>query len=202
MLIAMGAAEGERWVAKLSKAWRLVVEIVFFQGIVVAGAYAIALVVAAATSGPLMHFALEQNEGLREEIGWNELVQHRRPIRDSLPPGQQAHLGITTGNYGEYGAIEILGPGLSLPQPIGTTNSDGCAAIPRRSRPPSSLSVFSRKRPTGSSPAAVSPDTTATLKALKTKRASTTPTSSSAALPANPGPSSGMSIATSAEALN
>jgi hypothetical protein len=27
------------------------------------------------------------------------------------------------GNYGEYGAIEILGPAYHLPTPIGTTNS-------------------------------------------------------------------------------
>ncbi len=130
MLIAMGAAEGERWVAKLSKAWRLVVEIVFFQGIVVAGAYAIALIVPLTTSGPLMHYALEQNEGLREEIGWNELVRTVAQIRDSLPPGQQAHLGITTDNYGEYGAIDILGPGYGLPSPIGTTNSEWLRGYP------------------------------------------------------------------------
>ena len=52
---------------------------------------------------------------------WSRTVAQ---IRDSLPPDQQAHLGITTGNYGEYGAIEILGAAYGLPQPIGTTNSE------------------------------------------------------------------------------
>jgi hypothetical protein len=130
MLIAMGAAEGERWVAKLSKAWRLAVKLVFFQGIAVAGVYGIALIVPLTASGPLMHFALEQNEGLREEIGWNELVRNVAQIRDSLPPDQRAHLGITTGNYGEYGAIDILGPAYGLPSPIGTTNSEWLRGYP------------------------------------------------------------------------
>jgi hypothetical protein len=60
---------------------------------------------------------------LREEIGWEELVRTVASIRDSLPPDQQAHLGITVGNYGEQGAIEILGRAYNLPLPISTTNS-------------------------------------------------------------------------------
>ncbi len=44
-------------------------------------------------------------------------------IRDSLTPDERDHLGITDGNYGEHGAIEILGPAYHLPPPIGTTNS-------------------------------------------------------------------------------
>jgi len=130
MLIAMGAFEGERWVAKLSKAWRIAVKIIFFQGIAVAGVYALVLIVPVTTSGPVMHFALQQNEGLREEIGWDELVRTVAQIRDSLPPDQRTHLGITTGNYGEYGAIDILGPAYGLPSPIGTTNSEWLRGYP------------------------------------------------------------------------
>jgi len=77
-----------------------------------------------ASSGPLRTFALSHNGDLREEIGWDELVHAVAQIRDSLLPDQQAHLGITTANYGEYGAIDVLGPAYSLPVPIGTTNSE------------------------------------------------------------------------------
>jgi hypothetical protein len=66
---------------------------------------------------------LSKNGDLREEIGWNELVKTVAGIRDALPPEQQASLGITVGNYGEQGAIEILGPAYHLPPPISTTNS-------------------------------------------------------------------------------
>ena len=56
------------------------------------------------------------------------------------PPDQQAHLGITTGNYGEYGAIEILGRAYGLPQPIGTTNSEWLRGYPIP--PPTTLIVL------------------------------------------------------------
>jgi hypothetical protein len=77
-----------------------------------------------------MRFALNNNGDLREEIGWDEMVRTVAGIRDSLPPEQQAHLGITTGNYGEYGAIEILGRAYGLPEPIGTTNSEWLRGYP------------------------------------------------------------------------
>jgi len=139
MLIAMGAAEGERWVATLSKIWRSVVKIVFFQGIAGAGVYGCALVLPLASSGPLMHFALEQNDALREEIGWPELIKTVAGIRDSLPPEQQASVGVLVGNYGEQGAIEILGPAYHLPMPISGTNSAWLRGYP--AQPPATLIV-------------------------------------------------------------
>jgi len=123
MLMAMGAATGERWAASLPKFWRRTVEIVFFTGVALVGAYICALVLPLASSGPLRNFALSRNGDLREEFGWNELVATVAGIRDSLSPDQQASLGITVGNYGEQGAIEILGPAYHLPPPISTTNS-------------------------------------------------------------------------------
>jgi hypothetical protein len=129
-LLAMGAVAGERWIAPM-RAWlRRTLEIVFFAGVGVLGSYAAAVILPIAASGPLMRFALSQNGDLREEIGWGELVQTVARIRDSLPAEQQAHLGITTGNYGEYGAIEILGRAYGLPEPIGTTNSEWLRGYP------------------------------------------------------------------------
>jgi hypothetical protein len=130
MLMAMGAAMGERWLRSLPRWGRRTVEAVFFSGLAVVGAYVIAVVVPLAASGPLRDFALSHNGDLREEIGWNQMVKTVAGIRDALPPDQQAHLGITTGNYGEYGAIEILGPAYGLPQPIGTTNSEYLRGYP------------------------------------------------------------------------
>jgi hypothetical protein len=75
-------------------------------------------------------FGLKHNDALREEIGWDELIRTVAQIRNSLPPEQQAHLGITTANYGEYGAIEILGRAYGLPEPIGTTNSEWLRGYP------------------------------------------------------------------------
>ncbi|MGA7339636.1 MAG: glycosyltransferase family 39 protein [Terracidiphilus sp.] len=130
MLIAMGAVGFESWRSHLRRGWAVALTAVLFVALLGAGAYAIAIIVPLEANGPLRSYALAQNEALREEIGWNELVKTVAQIRDSLPPVQRANLGITTGNYGEYGAIEMLGPAYGLPKPIGTTNSEWFRGYP------------------------------------------------------------------------
>ncbi len=130
MLLAMGAVRGELWGARLPRWGRRTTTAVFFSGLALIGAYVIAIIIPLATSGPLRDFALKRNGDLREEFGWNEMVRTVAQIRDSLPPDQQAHLAIATGNYGEYGAIEILGAAYGLPQPIGTINSEYLRGYP------------------------------------------------------------------------
>ncbi len=122
-LIAMGAVAGERWVQSLSKVRRSIAESVFFAGLIAYGTLMIAIVVPLATRGPLMNFALKNNGDLREEIGWDDLLKTVAGIRDTLTPEQQASFGIIVGNYGEQGAVEILGPAYRLPPPISGTNS-------------------------------------------------------------------------------
>jgi hypothetical protein len=140
MLLAMGAVTCERWLAGIPKWAQLAVETAFFAGLAVAGGYCFAGWVPLASSGPLRDFALKQSGDLREEIGWDELVKTVAGIRDSLPPEQQANLGITVGNYGEQGAIEILGPAYHLPPPISTTNSAWLRGYPIP--PPTTLIVL------------------------------------------------------------
>jgi len=123
MLIAMGASISERWLQTKPRWARIAVPAVMFTGVAAIGAYACAMLVPIAKSGPLRDFALNHSSDLREEIGWEELVQRVAAIRDSLPPEQQAHLGIAVGNYGEAGTIKIFGPAYHLPPPISTTNS-------------------------------------------------------------------------------
>ncbi len=144
MLLAMGAAAGERWLDSLPRWGRRTVETIFFSGLAFCGAYILAVVVPFASSGPLRDFALERNGDLREEIGWPELVTTVADIRDSLPPDQQASLGIVVGNYGEQGAIEILGPAYHLPPPISTTNSAWLRGYP--TPPPATLIVIGVSR--------------------------------------------------------
>ncbi len=139
-LLAMGAAVAERRLSDLPKLPRRAIVTVFFAGVTVFGAIACARIVPMAASGPLLDYALSKNGDLREEIGWNELVRTVAQIRDSLPPDEQAHLGITTGNYGEYGAIDILGRAYGLPAPIGTTNSEWLRGYP--TPPPTTLIVL------------------------------------------------------------
>jgi hypothetical protein len=145
MLMAMGAVAGERWLESLKRGWRLAVEGVFFAGVAAWGVFAFALLVPLASSGPLRQFALKNNGDLREEIGWDELVKTIAGIRDSLPPEQRESVGVLAGNYGEQGAVEILGPAYRLPEPISMTNSAWLRGYP--AVPPMTLIVvgFSQK---------------------------------------------------------
>jgi hypothetical protein len=130
MLLAMGATMAERWLSSLPRWSRRTIETAYFAAFAFVSAYVCAVILPIASSGPLKQFALAHNGDLREEFGWNELVRTVAGIRDSLPAEQQAHLGITTGNYGEYGAIDILGRDYGLPSPIGTTNSEWLRGYP------------------------------------------------------------------------
>ncbi len=139
MLLAMGAVAAEHWLARLPKAGRLAIEAVFFTGLAAIGAYACAILIPLASSGPLRSFALSRNGDLREEIGWNQLVRTVAQVRDSLPKEQQKSVGVLVGNYGEAGAIEMLGPAYRLPSPISMTNTAWFWSYPRQ--PPEMLIV-------------------------------------------------------------
>jgi hypothetical protein len=144
MLMAMGAVVGDRWVASLSRLPRLAIEFLFFTGIAAYGLYASAIVLPLASSGPLKDFALNNNGDLREEIGWDELVKTVAGIRDSLPAEQRDSVGVMVRNYGEQGAIEILGPAYHLPPPVSGTNSAWLRGYPKP--PPSVLIVLGSSR--------------------------------------------------------
>jgi 4-amino-4-deoxy-L-arabinose transferase-like glycosyltransferase len=145
MLMAMGAVVGERWVASMKRPWRLAVEGLFFTGLAAWGLLVFAILVPLASSGRLKQFALKNNGDLREEIGWDELVRTVAGIRNSLPPEQRESVGVLVGNYGEQGAVEILGAAYHLPMPISMTNSAWLRGYP--ATPPSALIVvgFSRE---------------------------------------------------------
>ena len=130
MLLAMGAVLAERWLRTLPRWGRHTVARAYFVTFAFVSVFTCAQLLPLATSGPLKQYALSHSYDLREEIGWNDLVRTVAQIRDSLPPDQQAHLGITTGNYGEYGAIDVLGRAYNLPEPIGTNNSEYLRGYP------------------------------------------------------------------------
>ncbi|HEY1804904.1 MAG TPA: glycosyltransferase family 39 protein [Terracidiphilus sp.] len=124
MLISMGAVLAERWLQTLPRWGRITVARAYFISFAVTSAFICAQLLPLAATGPLRDYGLKRSYDLREENGWDDLVRTVAQIRDSLPSDQQAHLGITTGNYGEYGAIDVLGRAYGLPEPIGTTNSE------------------------------------------------------------------------------
>ena len=144
MLLAMGSVAAERWRRTLPRWTRIALPTVFFTGVAFVGAFVCAALVPIASSGPLKTFALDKSTDLREEIGWDELVKTVAAIRDSLPADQQSSMGVIVGNYGEQGAIEMLGPAYHLPTPISQTNSAWLRGYP--SPPPTTLIVVGVSR--------------------------------------------------------
>ena len=139
MLMAMGATAGERWIGSIAQGWRWTVEGVLFTGLAAFGLLLGAVLIPVASGGPLKEFALNNNGDLREEIGWDDLIKAVAGVRDSLPPAQRENARVLVGNYGEGGAIEMLGPQYHLPPPISLTNSAWLRGYP--TPPPSTLIV-------------------------------------------------------------
>jgi hypothetical protein len=140
MLIAMGAAKAESWLASRTPVQQRAVLSAFFACVVAVGVYACAFIIPFAPSGRLMRFAIDRNGDLREELGWEETVKTVAGIRDSLPVEQRTNVGVLVGNYGEQGAIEILGAKDHLPPPISGTNTAWFRGYP--DPPPSTLIVL------------------------------------------------------------
>lgn len=140
MLFAMGAVTIAGWLAHVPRFWRSAIWTVYLLALLAWGVRASTVILPWQSSGPLKDFALRNNGDLREEIGWDDLVKNVAAIRDSLSPDQQKDLGIVVGNYGEQGAIEILGRPYHLPPPISTTNSAWLRGYP--TPPPGTLIVL------------------------------------------------------------
>ena len=60
-------------------------------------------------------FALEVNPDLGEQVGWPQMVDTVSEVWHGLPPATRAHAVIFTQNYGEAGAIDVLGRAAGLP---------------------------------------------------------------------------------------
>ncbi|MBA2362349.1 MAG: glycosyltransferase family 39 protein [Chloroflexia bacterium] len=58
-----------------------------------------------------------------DQFGWEELVIAVADVRDTLPPEERATVKVLTGNYGEAGAIDILGRESGLPHAISGHNT-------------------------------------------------------------------------------
>jgi len=144
MLLSMGAVLAESWLSRLPRWSRVTIASVWFAAFAFISVFECARLLPLASSGPLKQYALSHSYDLSEEVGWPDLVRTVTQIRDSLPPDEQAHLGITTGNYGEYGAIDVLGRAYGLPEPIGTTNSEYLRGYP--TPPPTTFIVIGLTR--------------------------------------------------------
>jgi hypothetical protein len=93
-------------------------------------ALAIDIAIVAALALPLApinskwgRIAVRINGNFRDEIGWHELMQTLVQIRNSLPESERVRTAVLAANYGEAGAINLLGPQFGLPPVISGGNS-------------------------------------------------------------------------------
>ena len=124
MLIAAGSYQVERMWETLSgkslrrwRGWQ-------YRGLAVSSLLGMAVTLPLAPVNSVWwQISAAANGEIREEIGWQELVQIIAGIRDSLPDSERAGLGILAGNYGEAGAINLYGPTYGLPTAISGMNT-------------------------------------------------------------------------------
>lgn len=124
MLYAAGSSWGQERLSSLrEKSARTIRAIVWaVLAFDIALAIAIALPIAPINSG-WGRIAIGINHNFGDAIGWPELVQTLAQIRNSLSEIEHAHTGILAANYGEAGAVNLLGPQYGLPPAISGGNS-------------------------------------------------------------------------------
>jgi 4-amino-4-deoxy-L-arabinose transferase-like glycosyltransferase len=109
-------AAGAIWFAGLGRTGRRVM----------AGAAALGVALGMLIALPLLprdSLSLDATGELSETVGWPELVDQVAAVRDLLPVEQRGTIAIITGNYGEAGAIDVLGPDRGLPPAVSGHNN-------------------------------------------------------------------------------
>ena len=188
MLLAMGAVLGERWLHSLPRWGRFTLATVYFAAFAFVSAFVCAIVLPLQSSGPLRNYALSHNGDLREEIGWDELVRTVAQIRDRSRPISRRTLASPPVITASTEPSKSLAPPMDSRNPSAPPTPNGSAAI-QRLRPPRSSSSASRvSKPIQSSLAADWAGHNGNSEGVRTKKARTTPTSSSAARRAKPWP--------------
>jgi 4-amino-4-deoxy-L-arabinose transferase-like glycosyltransferase len=124
MLYAAGSVWGQERLASLRAQSARTIRAIAWTVLAldIALAAAIALPVAPINSG-WGRFAIGINHNFGDAIGWPELVQTLAQIRNSLPEAERGHAVVLAANYGEAGAVNLLGPQYGLPPVISGGNS-------------------------------------------------------------------------------
>jgi hypothetical protein len=109
VLLGLGAIPAAEWTARRApiRAWRL------------RAAIALSAAASAILALPLLpvhdlqgSVVMAINPDLGETVGWPRFVDTIRAAWREIPSGERRHTAIFTGNYGEAGAIDLLGTAL------------------------------------------------------------------------------------------
>ncbi len=124
MLYAAGSVYGQEWLASLRTKQARVIRALTFTALAIdiAVVAVIALPIAPLNSS-WGRIATKINGNFGDQIGWPEFIQTLTQIRNSLPEAERSRTAILAANYGEAGAINLLGPQFGLPPVISGGNS-------------------------------------------------------------------------------
>ena len=141
MLLAAGCVVWERWVAARTRNWALAIQGVTWFLVAFSAILAFALFTPIAPiNSALWNTTGKIQDNFKEEIGWTDLVGTMAQVYDSIPANERAGTGIIAGNYGEAGAINLLGPRYGLPPAISGTNSAWYRSYPE-SKPQTLIAI-------------------------------------------------------------
>jgi hypothetical protein len=111
-VLALGARPAAEWTERVR--WRA-------RGLI--AAIAISVVVSAFIALPLLparslqgSFVMAVNPDQGETVGWPRFIDAVTKAWHAIPPAERAHTAIVTGNYGEAGAVDVLGHSHGLPR--------------------------------------------------------------------------------------
>jgi hypothetical protein len=122
MLYAAGSVRWEQRLASRPTRQRLLWKMTW----AVAAAAAVLAAVVALPIGPpqSLQWTLREAE-LRDEVGWEDLVETVAAVRDSLPLEDRGRLAVLADRYAIAGAIDLYGGQYGLPRVISRINSYG-----------------------------------------------------------------------------
>jgi 4-amino-4-deoxy-L-arabinose transferase-like glycosyltransferase len=124
VLLAGGSVMWERWVEASSRKWAITIQSVTWLMVVSSAVLSFALFTPVAPiNSALWNVTGKIQDNFKEEIGWTDLAETVARVYQSIPQNERAGSGIIVGNYGEAGAINLLGEKYSLPSAISGTNS-------------------------------------------------------------------------------
>ena len=111
-VLALGALPTADWTARVRlRARSLIVAI------------ALSAVISAFIALPLLpehslqgSFVMAVNPDQGETVGWPRFIDTVKTAWDAIPSGERAHTAIFTSNYGEAGAVDVLGRSHGLPR--------------------------------------------------------------------------------------
>ena len=128
VLLGLGAVPTAEWAVRArARPWLLAGAIAASAG--VSGVIALPLLPARDLQGSVV-IALNSAQG--ETVGWPSFVHTVASAWRAVPGGKRGHTAIFTANYGEAGAIDLLGRALALPRAYSGHNGFSEWAMPPR----------------------------------------------------------------------